>query len=149
EFKNILRNLEIGHEVALFKTYSNVPLKREDKNVYLLSSGVGLATFRPLVVDYFKRTDNVNQLHSLNIDSSTNYLFSYMYESARDKKFKSQIINNRKAYYEEVKNLAADKERLFYVVGSDESLMQNIEVLPEQGVKAEQMMLDKHENQYP
>src|SRR5699024_5880479 len=61
EFKNILRNLEIGHEVALFKTYSNVPLKREDKNVYLLSSGVGLATFRPLVVDYFKRTDNVNQ----------------------------------------------------------------------------------------
>src|SRR5699024_9553057 len=51
EFKNILRHLEIGHEVALFKTYSNLPLKREDKNVYLLSSGVGLATFRPLVVD--------------------------------------------------------------------------------------------------
>ena len=149
EFKNILRNLEIGHEVALFKTYSNVPLKREDKNVYLLSSGVGLATFRPLVVDYFKRTDNVNQLHSLNIDSSTNYLFTDIFESAPDKKFTSQFVNNRKDYYEEVKNLAADKEGLFYVVGSDEFLVQNIEVLQEQGVKAEQIMLDKHENQYP
>lgn len=31
EFKTILRNLEIGNEVAIFKTHSNVPLKREDK----------------------------------------------------------------------------------------------------------------------
>src|SRR5699024_11739541 len=84
ELKNILSNLEIGHEVALFKTYSNVPLKREDKNVYLLSSGVGLATFRPLVVDYFKRTDNMILIHSLNIYSSTNYLFQYIFESSRD-----------------------------------------------------------------
>lgn len=72
EFKTILSNLEVGNEVAIFKTHSNVPLKREDKNVYLLSSGVGLATFRPLVLDYFERADNVNQIHSLNIDSSKN-----------------------------------------------------------------------------
>src|SRR5699024_11855554 len=90
-----------------------------------------------------------NQLHSLNIDSSTNYLFPDIFESAPDKKFTSQFVNNRKDYYEEVKNLAADKEGLFYVVGSDEFLVQNIEVLQEQGGKAEQIMLDKHENQYP
>ena len=36
EFKTILSNLEVGNEVAIFKTHSNVPLKREDKNVYLL-----------------------------------------------------------------------------------------------------------------
>lgn len=35
EYKAVLRNLEIGTEVALFKTHSNVPLKRENKNVYL------------------------------------------------------------------------------------------------------------------
>src|SRR5699024_7398562 len=69
EFKIILRNLEVDNKVAIFKTHSNVPLKREDKNVYLLSSGVGLATFRPLVLDYFERADNVNQIHSLNNDS--------------------------------------------------------------------------------
>lgn len=149
EFKTILRNLDVGNEVAIFKTHSNVPLKREDKNVYLLSSGVGLATFRPLVLDYFERADNVNQIHSLNIDSSKDFLFTNNFESAPDKKLTSQFVDNRKDYYEEVKNLAADKDGLFYVVGSDEFLVQNIEVLREQGIKPEQIMLDKHEQQMP
>jgi ferredoxin-NADP reductase len=149
EFKTILRGLEVGNEVAIFKTHSNVPLKRENKNVYLLSSGVGLATFRPLVLDYFEHTDNVNQIHSLNIDSSKEYLFTAIFESAPDKKFTAHFVDNRKDYYDEVKNLAADKEGLFYVVGSDEFLVQNIEVLREQGIKAEQIMLDKHERQLP
>lgn len=149
EFKTVLRNHKVGDEVALFKTHSNVPLKREDKNVYLLSSGVGLATFRPLVLDYFERPDNVNLIHSLNIDSSRGYLFTGIFKSAPEKNFTSQFVDNRNDYYEEVKNLAADKEGIFYVVGSDEFLMQNIEVLREQGIKPEQIMLDKRENQLP
>jgi len=149
EFKAILRTLEVGNEVAIFKTHSNVPLKREDKNVYLLSSGVGLATFRPLVLDYFERADNVNQIHSLNVDSSKDFLFTNIFESTPDKRFTSQFVDNRKDYYEDVKKLAADKDGLFYVVGSDEFLVQNIEVLREQGIKPEQIMLDKHKQQRP
>lgn len=147
EFKTILRNLEVGNEVALFKTHSNVPLKREGKNVYLLSSGVGLATFRPLVLQYFKHSDSINQIHSLNIDSSLNFLFTNIFESAPDKNFTAQFVDNRKDYYEEVNKLAADQNGLFYVVGSDEFLVQNIEILREQGIKAEQIVLDKHEQQ--
>src|SRR5690625_776709 len=94
EFKTILRTLGVGNEVAIFKTHSNVPLKRENKNVYLLSSGVGLATFRPLVLDYFERADKVNQMHSLNIDSSKEFLFTNIFESASDKKFTSQFVDN-------------------------------------------------------
>lgn len=149
EFKTILRNLEVGNEVAIFKTHSNVPLKREDKNVYLLSSGVGLATFRPLVLEYFKRAANVNQVYSLNIDSTRDFLFTNIFTSAPDKNFTAQFVDNRKDYYEEVKNLAADKDGLFYVVGSDEFLVQNIEVLREQGIKPEQIMLDKREKELP
>ncbi|MDW0118804.1 dihydropteridine reductase [Sporosarcina thermotolerans] len=149
EFKMTLRNHKVGDEVALFKTHSNVPLKREDNNVYLLSSGVGLATFRPLVLDYFERADNVNQIHSLNIDSSKDFLFPDIFESAPDKKFTSQFVDNRKDYYDEVKNLTADKDGLFYIVGSDEFLVQNIAVLREQGIKPEQIMLDKRERQLP
>lgn len=147
EFKAILRNLEAGDEVALFKTHSNVPLKREDKNVYLLSSGVGLATFRPLVLEYFERADNVNQMHSLNIDSSKAFLFTDIFKTAPEKKFTAQFVDNRKDYYEEVEKLAADKDGIFYVVGSDEFLVDNIEVLCKQGIKPEQIMLDKREKQ--
>ncbi|MEG0256618.1 MULTISPECIES: hypothetical protein [Bacilli] len=147
EFKTILKNLEVGNKVAIFKTHTNVPLKREGKNIYLLSSGVGLATFRSLALDYFKRADNVNGIHSLNIDSSKDFLFTDIFETSPEKKFTSQFVDNRKDYYEEVKNLASDKDGLFYVVGSDEFIVQNIEVLLEQGIKAEQIILDKHEQQ--
>ncbi|WP_042224189.1 bifunctional nitric oxide dioxygenase/dihydropteridine reductase 2 [Oceanobacillus manasiensis] len=149
EFKTILRKLKVGDEVAIFKTHSNVPLRREEKNVYLLSSGVGLATFRPLVLDYFKRADNVNQIHSLNIDSSKEYLFTNIFASAPEKRFTSQFVDNRRDYYLEVENLAADKDGLFYIVGSDEFLMQTINVLYEQGIKPDQIMLDKHEQELP
>lgn len=147
EFKSILRSLEVGDQVALFKIHSNVPLKREDKNIYLLSSGVGLATFRPLVLKYFEHADNVTQIHSLNIDSSKYFLFTDVFESAPDKNFTAQYVENREDYYKEVKKLAADQDGLFYVVGSDEFIMQNIEVLREQGIKQEQIILDKRERQ--
>ncbi|SIT88375.1 dihydropteridine reductase [Edaphobacillus lindanitolerans] len=149
EFKSILRNLTVGDEVAIFKTHSNVPLKREGKNVYLLSSGVGLATFRPLVLDFFNREEGVNRIHSLNVDSSNAFLFPDVFEPAPDRKFTSRFVDNRNDYYEEVKDLAADKEGLFYVVGSDEFLKQNIEVLRGEGIRPDQIMLDKREGQLP
>lgn len=147
EFKAALRSHAVGDQVAIFKTHSNVPLRREGKNVYLLSSGVGLATFRPLVLDYFANAENVNQIHSLNIDSSRNFLFADLFETAPDKKFTAQFVDNRKAYYEEVKALAKDQDALFYVVGSDEFLRQNIDVLRGEGIPAEQIKLDKREQQ--
>lgn len=147
EFKTVLLKHDVGDEVALFKTHSNVPLRRENKSVYLLSSGVGLATLRPLVLDYFERADNVNYIHSLNIESSRDFLFSDIFESIPDKKFTSQFVDSRKDYYDEVKNLAADKDGLFYVVGSDEYIEENIELLLELGIKPEQIKLDKHKQQ--
>ncbi len=149
EFKAILRDLTIGDQVAIFKTHSNVPLKREGKNVYLLSSGVGLATFRPLVLEYFENNEQVNQIHSLNVDSSKDFLFPTIFETAADKKFSAQFVENREAYYSEVKKLAEDQEGLFYIVGSDEFLLQNIDLLRQEGIPAEQIILDKHARQLP
>lgn len=145
EFKSILRNLNVGDEVALFKIHSHVKLRRDNKNIYLLSSGVGLATFRSLVLTYLKQPDNINRLHSLNIDSSKNYLFTDVFESAPDNNFTAQYVDNRKQYYEEIEKLASDQDGLFYVIGSDEFIMQNIHILREQGIKPEQIVLDKRE----
>src|SRR5699024_12358956 len=38
EFKDTLDTHKVGDEIALFKTHCNVPLRRENKDVYLLSS---------------------------------------------------------------------------------------------------------------
>lgn len=149
EFKAILKTLKVGDEVAIFKTHSNVPLKRENKNIYLLSAGVGLATFRPLVLDYLKNQNNIKKVHSLNIDSSKEFLFTDIFSSDSDKNFTSQFVDNRKDFYDEVINLANDKDGLFYIVGSDEFLKQNIELLIENGINPEQIMLDKRAKQLP
>lgn len=149
EFKSILRGLQVGDEVAVFKTHCNVPLKRENKNIYLLSSGVGLATFRPIVLEYLERPDNINQIYSLNIDSSKNYLFKNIFTTDHSKNFTAKFVDNRKDYYEAVNNLAADNAGLYYIVGSDEFLKQNIEVLLENGIQPDQIMLDKRERQLP
>jgi len=145
EFKEILKSYQAGKGVALFKTSTNVPLKREGKNIYLLSSGVGLATFRPLVLEYFQNVENVNQVHSLNIDSSREFLFTDIFKSAPDKNFSAEFVDNRKDYYDKVKNLAADEEGIYYIVGSDEFLVENIQLLRSQGIKPAQIILDKHE----
>jgi len=145
EFKTALKNHQAGDEVALFTTRCNVPLRRENKNIYLLSSGVSLAAFRPLVLNYFECAHNVTHVHSLSIDSANDFLFPNIFETRPDKNFTSHILDNRKNYYEEVEKLATDKNGLFYILGSDEFLMQNIEVLTEQGIKAEQIMNDKKE----
>lgn len=145
EFKSTLRDHKVGDEAVIFKTRSNVPLKREDKNIYLLSSGVGLATFRPLVLDYFERADNITKIHSLNIDSSQDFLFPTIFNGAPNKNFTTQFVDNRQDYYEEVLNLATDQDGVFYVVGSDKFIVQNIEVLREQNIQLAQIILDKPE----
>lgn len=149
EFKNFLKDHQVGDKVAIFKTRSNVPLRRENKNIYLLSSGVGLATFRPLVLDYFQCDNNVNHIHSLNIDSSKQYLYTDIFESKSNNNFTSQYVDNRQVYYDTVKDLATNKDGLFYIVGSDQFLKENITVLREQGIKQEQIMLDKRKDQLP
>lgn len=144
EFKHRLNGLPAGGPVALFKTHSNVPLRREGRPVYLLSSGVGLATFRPLVLEFLNDSQMVDRVHSVNIDSSKNYLYPDLFTPDEDRRFASEFYDNRTGYYDRVETLAEDKEGLFYIVGSDEFLTQNIRVLCDAGIAAEQIMLDKH-----
>lgn len=149
EFKSILRGMDVGSKVALFKVSTNVPLKRSNQNVYLLSSGVGLATFRPLVLDYFANQEQVRSVHSLNIESTKNNLFADIFKTDSEKNFTSEYVNNRADYYQEVEKLAGDQEGLYYVVGSDEFLIQNIDILLNNGVKPTQIVLDKHPVRIP
>lgn len=145
EFKTILRDLNIGDEVAIFKTHSNLPLKRENKNIYLLSSGVGIAPFRPLVLDYFEHPENIPHVYSLNVDSSKEYLFTNIFKTNSSKNFTAQFVDNRNDYYEQVKKFATDQDGYFYIVGSDEFLKQHIELLMTEGIKPSQIIIDKPE----
>ena len=145
EFKSILKTLEVGDEMALFKIHSNVPLKRENKNIYLLSSGVGIATFRPIVLTYLENQENVTSVTALNVDSSKEFLFTDIFTSDASKNFTANYVESRENYYAEAEKLAKDPNGLYYVIGSDEFIHQNIELLFKNGITREQIVLDKRE----
>ena len=84
-------------------------------------------------------------MYSLNIDSTREYLFTDIFESDTELNFIADFTDNRKQYYTEVKKLANDKEGIFYIVGSDEFLVHNIELLGENDIHPEQIMIDKRE----
>src|SRR5690625_655488 len=138
-YKSNLKSLSIGDEVALFKTSSNIPLRKENKHVYLLSAGVGIATFRPLVLNYFEHQSGIKQIFSLNIDSTRDYLFTDIFKTESEQGFIAKFVDNRSDYYKEVERLAEDKDGLFYIVGSDEFLMQNIKLLRERDIEPNQI----------
>jgi len=145
DFKNQLNNLSTGSSVALFKTGTNMPLKRENKSIYLLSSGVGIATFRPVILEYLADIEGVEKVHSLNVDSSRNFLFPDLFASSVRDNFTADFVDNRRTYYQKVQEFSQDRNSLFYVVGSDEFLKENIHVLRQQGIHDSQILLDKHE----
>lgn len=147
EYKRILKNIEIGSEVALFGTSTNVPLKRMDKPIYLLSSGVGIATFRPLILSYLENNEQIPKIHSLNIESTKDYLFPEVFQSSATKNFIAQFVDTRASYYRELQTLAGDKDGLYYIIGSDEFLRQTIELLRKAGIQTNQIVLDKHPQQ--
>ena len=145
EFKTTLNKLKIGDNVALFKTGSRVQLKRQDKPIILLSCGVGIATFRPLILQYLQNPAQIKSLHSLNIDSSGQFLFRDSFINEPSLPLTTQFVDTRAAYYTELNQLIQNNDALFYVVGSDEFLSETISVLKGAGISYAQIVLDKHE----
>lgn len=147
EFKEELKGDIINKKVALFKTINNIPLRREFRPIYLISSGVALATLRPLLLEYLNDDTNVASIHSLNVESSGEFLYTDLFKTDKSKGISSKFVTNRDAYYQELSLLALDKTAIFYLVGSDEFLMESIAVLKQAGIWDERIMLDKHDFQ--
>lgn len=145
-YKDELEKHQIGDKVAFFKTRSNIPLKREDKSVYLLSAGVGLATFRPLLLRYLADIEGIPKVCSLNIDSTRKFLFQDIFITDPKTRVVAHYVDNRDEYYQKLEALASqDKEGLYYVVGSDEFIQDNINHLLEKGISPQAIMIDKKE----
>lgn len=142
-FKTELKKLDIGDEVALFKTYTNIPLRRWNRPIYLLSNGVGIATFRPLILEFLRNSDGVKNIHSLNVDSSKTHLFTNLFDEHAV--LTAEYVSNREEYFQAVKKLAEDKKGLFYIVGSDAFILDTIACLRDHNISDDQLFLDKHE----
>ncbi|MGY3765152.1 dihydropteridine reductase [Vagococcus vulneris] len=147
-FKERLSKLKIGDQVALFKTHSNIPLRRKHRDVVFLISGVAIATVRPLILDYLANPAGINQITLLAIDSTNHIIFNNLQQSRLPKEITSLLVNNRTAYYTQVNELAMKNSSAdFYVVGSDNFIVDTISLLYKQNISSNQIFLDKHPHQ--
>lgn len=147
EYKERLEELTVGSRLALFKLFTNFPLKREGKSLYFLSQGVAIASYRPLLLDYLENQEGVESIYSLNIDATEHYLFTDLFQTDPENKIRAEYVDSRDTYYQRLDQLAQDKDGLFYLVGDDHFIAENIQALRDKGLSDDQIILDKHDFQ--
>jgi len=148
DYKEELDQLKKGDPLYVFKVGSRVKLKRVERPISLISGGVALATFRPLVYRYAKDDSHIGDMYVLNIDSSGNFLYAdemMQYEQNADK-LSVQYVERRELFYaylqDRIDSLGIDKG-YYYIVGSDEFIASVYQELQKYAIDNEQIILDK------
>ncbi|MGB4587644.1 MAG: hypothetical protein WBI17_00215 [Clostridiaceae bacterium] len=145
EFKRMLYSSSIGDDITFFKLGSRMGLRRTDKTIVLLSMGVGIATMRPLIRAFKNDKSNIPSLISLNIDSSSDFIYQNELDELTDENYKNYWIKSRTSYYETLQQLANSENAIYYVVGSDMFIQDNIRYLKSANVNKKDIVIDKKE----
>lgn len=143
EFKQRLFSSSIGDDITFFKLGSRLGLRRTGKAIVLLSMGVGIATMRPLIKAFLNDDSNIPSVISLNIDSSSEFVYRKELDQLTDENYKNYWMNSRTSYYETLQQLANSENAIYYIVGSDLFLQENIKCLKSANVDKENIVIDK------
>ena len=118
-FKKRLSKLEVGDEMLVFKFADYMPLKRESRPIVLISMGVGLATFRPLIKQFQRDSDGIPTMTCINIDSCEEFVYKDEISMIDKENFINHHVISRKELYKNIDECLKDDKSLYYVVASD------------------------------
>ena len=119
-------------------------LKRENRPLVLISMGIGMATYRPLILAYNQNSEGINHLTSLNVDSGYSFLYREKLDSLNIKGFNNHYAGSREELYKIIDQyLQADENAIYYVVGSDLFLKKIIGYLKEKQIAESDIVIDK------
>ncbi|MDO5738304.1 MAG: FAD-dependent oxidoreductase [Eubacteriales bacterium] len=143
-YKEKLSKLGPGDSLFLFDPISRVKFVDQNRPLVLLSHGVGVTSYRTLVLDYVKWASANHKLHLINVERDSSELFPELRELSGRHGFELHTVADRAAYnqlLESEKELLKESE--VFIIGSKEFIVANIKKLRELGVRDEQMHLDK------
>ena len=143
EFKEKLSNLHIGDEIILFKIGSRMYLRRENRPIVLVSMGVGLATMRPLIHSYIKDNTDIPKIININVDSSKDYIYKTELDSLVNSYYQNNWVATRNDFYETLNQTSEDSNAIYYVVGSDDFIIDVIKFLRNKMVHDDSIIIDK------
>lgn len=144
DYKEFLKDMIPGAEMFVFKTQNHMPLRREDKNVVLISMGVGISTMRPYIKSYIENSSGIKSMTNINVDRG-NYIYADELNAIEHVSFENAYVPSRKDLFEKIDAEIHLSESLYYIVGSDKFLGEVIAHLLKRGVYKGDIMIDKHE----
>jgi len=145
DYKEFLKAMVPGAEMFVFKTQNHMPLRREDKNVILISMGVGISTMRPYVKSFLEDSSGIKSMTNINIDRG-GYIYKEELDGVNHVSFENAYVPSRKDLFEKIDAEVHLSDSLYYVVGSETFLKEVINHLLKRGVFKGNIMIDKHEH---
>lgn len=144
-FKRNLRVSKVGDNLQLFKLMNRLPLHRNNKPVVLISMGVGIATMRPMILEFAKDQSKIPQLININIDRAVTEIYQDELECLNIPNFENIYVNSRADLHKSVESTFSLKDADYHIVGSDEFLMNIGAFLLKNGVADDCIKIDKKE----
>ena len=144
-FKKKLQEARIGDSMCIFKIKNHMPLKRENHPVVLISMGVGIATMRPLILEYVADQTNIPAIININVDSSGEFIYKEELISTEKYGVKNDFTKSRNEIKEAIKSTFQLKNPRYYIVGSDNFLYNMADFLLKNHIGKHQIYFDKHQ----
>ena len=118
-------------------------LRRENRPIVLVSMGVGLATMRPLIHSYIKDNTDIPKIININVDSSKDYIYKAELDHLVNSYYQNYWIATRNDFYETLNQTSEDSNAIYYVVGSDDFIIDVIKFLRNKMVHDDSIIIDK------
>ncbi|MGQ1891214.1 FAD-dependent oxidoreductase [Thermophagus sp. OGC60D27] len=144
QFKRIMLNINVGDEIRMFKMGNHFAKAKFEDPIVLISMGVGIATFRPLILEHLKKTAAKTPLININIDRSGNFVYRNELDKLPDNKIHNCMVTNRADLYERIDQCVDRKSKTFCVVGSKEFNKDIGDYLLKKKVPQKSIVFDKH-----
>lgn len=140
-FKLRLAQLSRGDSMILYKIGSRLSLRRDNRPLKLISMGVGLAAFRPLLLACARQSDGIPALTSLTAVRPGEELFHQELGSLGSERLRQIYFHHRGDLIKALSQQAAGS--IFYIVGSELFLRDIIRHLRLLGIPDEDIIIDK------
>lgn len=145
EFKEKLSKLTVGDQIVTFSYSNHVELQRKDVSQIFLTMGVGIVTIRPILQSITKDQSGVPSVISINVSKPIARLYEKELSELPIDNYRHQYVNNRDEFSEQLMQVI-DKTANYTIIGSDQFLRNTIKQLRSQGIKPEQIVIDRREN---
>lgn len=141
-FKLQLLRLKPGDKIRMFKIGNHLKDKVSEKPLVYISMGVGLAKFRPLIIDKLKNKSQ--QMRNINVDRSGEYIYANELEKLAGENLENHWVNNRAALFQEIDKCLERTDSTYYIVGSKDFNTSIGDYLKDKDVAESDIFFDKH-----